>query len=102
MACTKYFDSQFMRRLNVNNLVDVLNEALEVLPKKNGTNLSMDGPSTNWVILKSIQKQQQESEVPTLVNLQNCGLHIIFGAFQMGIVKVGWELEKVRFVKKMV
>ena len=70
-------------------LVDALNEASEVLPKENWVIFSMDGPSTNWAILKSIQKQHQKSEVPALVNLQSCGSHIVSGAFQTGILKTG-------------
>ena len=77
LAYTRYFGSQIVHRLNVNNLVDVLNEALKVLPKKSWVNFSMDGPSINWAVLKSIQKQGQESEAPALVNLQSFGLHII-------------------------
>ena len=91
-----------MHRLNVNNLVDVLNEALNVLPKKTWTNLSMDGPSINWAVLKSIQKQRQESEAPALVNLQNFDLHIISVVSQTGMLKTCWELDKVRLVKEMV
>lgn len=50
LACTRYFSSQFMYRPNANNLVDALIEALEVFPKKNWTNFSMDGSSTNWAL----------------------------------------------------
>lgn len=87
---------------NNNNLVDALNEALEVLPKKNLTNLSEDGPNTNWAVLKKIQKQLEESEVPALVNLQSNGLHIIFGAFQTVVLKMVWELDEVWQLKEMV
>ena len=91
-----------MYRLNANNLVDALSEPLEVLPKKDWANLSMDGPSTNQAVSKSIQKQHQESEVPALVNLQSNGLHIIFGAFQTVVLKMVWELDEVWQLKEMV
>ena len=51
---------------------------------------------------KEIQKQRQESEFPCLVNLQSCVLPVISGAFQTGVVKTRWELDKVRLVKEMV
>ena len=102
LACTIYFGSQSMHSLKVENLGDVLNEALKVLPKKNWMNLSMDDSSINWVVLKSIQKQCKELEAPALVNLQSFGLHIISVASQTGILKTCWELDKVRLVKKMV
>ena len=41
----------------------------------------MDGPSTNWAVLSSIQDQRQESGVAALMNLQSSGLLIIPGAF---------------------
>ena len=50
---------------------------------------------------KEIQKQLQESEAPCLVNLQSCGLLVISGTFQTGVVKTRWELDKVRLVKEM-
>ena len=81
LVCTRYFNLQFLHRPNPNNLVDVLNEISEIFPKKNWTNLWMDGPRTNWAVLSSIQNQRQESGVPALMNLQSSGLHIIPGAF---------------------
>ena len=48
---TRYFDSKFLKRPNVENLTAKLNAALRELPTKNMLQLSVDGPSTNWKVL---------------------------------------------------
>lgn len=95
VACTRYFDSQFMYRPNANNLFDALTNGLKDFDMNRMIHLSMDGPSTNWLVLKLFQKDRQEKERALLVNLQSCSLHVVSGALQTGISSTNWDLEKV-------
>ena len=57
--------------------------------------LSMDGPSTNWVVFDLLSSDRSENELPVLSNLGSCGMHVVHGAFQTGIKASDWSLEKV-------
>ena len=95
LACTRYFDSEFMYRPNANNLFDALNNGLKDFHLNRMIHLSMDGPNTNWLVLNLFQKDRHEKERAPLVNLQSCGLHVVSGALQTGIKSTNWDLEKV-------
>lgn len=50
LVSTKYFDSKFLKRPNVENFANKLNSSFLVLPLKNMLQLFMDGPRTNWLL----------------------------------------------------
>ena len=52
---------------------------------KNMTQLSLDGPNTNWKVLELINSQCSDLEIPTLIDIGSCGLHVIHGAFRTGV-----------------
>jgi hypothetical protein len=92
---TRYFDSKFLKRPNAENLTGELNDALAKLPVKNMTQLSMDGPNTNWKVLELINSQRSELEIPTLIDIGSCGLHVIHGAFRTGVESISWNVKKI-------
>ena len=55
----------------------------------------MDGPSTNWNVLEMIDDHLFENRHQKTINIASCSLHIIHGAFQTGVTKTGWDLNKV-------
>ena len=57
-------------------------------------NLGMDGPSTNWAVLRLIQDARIDDAVPPLEDIDSCGLHVISGALQTGVKDSGWSLKK--------
>ena len=74
---TPYLDSQFVLRPNAENLFASLNNGTECLQDEKMIQLSMDGPSTNWLALSELQEDRGEKE-----DLGSCGLHVISGTFQ--------------------
>ena len=38
---------------------------------------------------------RDENELPSLLDVGSCGLHVVHGDFQTGVKAAGWELEKV-------
>ena len=55
----------------------------------------MDGPSTNWNLLQLLQEDRKEKECPTIINIDSCGLHVLHGAYKVGIEAAGWDVGKV-------
>ena len=54
-----------------------MSESIKILNEHNMTQLSLDGPNTNWSILKILE----EDELPVLEDQDSCGLHSVSGAF---------------------
>ena len=50
--------------------------------------LSMNGPSVNWLLLDLLKKQLEQQELPKLLNIGSCNLHVIQGAFKSGFQSV--------------
>ena len=69
LAKTRYLDSQFVLRPNVNNLFVALQAGINVLPTSNLIQLSMDGPSTNWAVLKKLIDQRSRDELPSIEDM---------------------------------
>ena len=69
------------------------NESIKELNKGQLLQISMDGPSVNWAFLKEIQKHHEEEELPQLINMGSCDLHIIHGAFQTDATTTCWNIK---------
>ena len=50
----------------------------------NLTQLSMDGPSVNWLLLDLLKNQREQQELPKLLNIRSYNLYVIHGAFKSG------------------
>lgn len=50
---------------------------------------SMGGPSTNWKFYEELVKlcDEQDPDIPLLLNLSSCSLHVVHGAFKTGAQK---------------
>ena len=92
---TRYLTSRFFKRPNADNILHELLEATDGLPQKSMVMLSMDGPNTNWKVYENLKSHRTEKELPQIINVGSCGLHIVHGAFQTGVKATGWKSEKV-------
>ena len=54
----------------------------------------MDGPNTNWSVHKKLKNIRSCEQIPKLLEVGSCGLHVIHGAFQPSVKTTGWEIEK--------
>ena len=55
--------------------------------------VSMDGPSTNWAFLDLLTSDREAEELPKLVNIGSCRLHMVHGAFKTGFESVDWAVK---------
>ena len=92
---THYLDSQFFNHPNSTNIVQGIESTIKPLHKQKMTGLGMDGPTTNWAVLKLIQEDRKELEFPLVENIGSCGLHVVPGALQTVVTESSWPLKKV-------
>ena len=52
-------------------------------------------PNVNWTLLDnlSIHRKEENTNARDLVNIGNCGLHIVHGSFSTALKKTDWNLE---------
>ena len=43
-----------------------------------------DGLSENWIMYKQIKPKRKVNQLPELLNIGSCSLHIIYGVFKRG------------------
>ena len=55
--------------------------------------ISIDGPSIKWKFFNSVTKKREEDELPALINIGSCGLHVIHGAFKTGVEATNWNIK---------
>lgn len=94
---TRYYDSVFLGHTRAEDLLGKFKTGLSKLNARNMLQISMDGPSTNWKFLDLLVQDREESEpnIPSLINVGSCGLHIVHGAFKYGATKAGWKADGV-------
>ena len=61
---------------------------------KNLAQLSIDGQNVNWLLLDLLEKQREQQELPKLLNIGSCNLHVIHVAFKTGFKSTEWNIEK--------
>ena len=69
-------------------------KVLTILPLEKQHQLAMDGPKTNWKILRLIMELRNKEEHPPLQDIGSCGLHFVSGALHTGVVASLWPIEK--------
>ena len=91
---SRYFDSQFLGHPTAKNLLESMTTSLATINSINLTQLSMDGPSVNWLLFDLLKKQHEEQELPKLLNIGSCNLHVIHSSFKSGFQSVEWNIGK--------
>ena len=81
---SRYFDSQFLGHPTAKHLLERMTTSLTTINSINLTQLSMDGPSVKWLLFDLLKEQHEEQELPKLLNIGSCNLHVIQGAFKSG------------------
>ncbi|CAL4148044.1 unnamed protein product [Meganyctiphanes norvegica] len=94
---TRYFDSVFLGHTRSEDLLINFKECLSKLNMANLLQISMDGPNSNWKFYNNFVQDRQETDpdIPILINIGSCGLHVVHGAFKYGASKTGWKLDGV-------
>ena len=89
----RYLNSKFLGHAAALDIIHEFNEGIKELNKGQLLQISMDGPGVNWPFFREIQKHREQEELPQLINIGSCGLHIIHGAFQTGATTTCWNIK---------
>ena len=89
----RYYDSKFLGHPTANNILCSFDDALKDFNKKCLIQVSMDGPSTNWCFYNLLCNERENEELPKLLNIGSCGLHIIHGTFSTGAQATKWNMK---------
>ena len=95
MVKTRYLGSEFFNRPNAENIANSIDSAIKDLSKESLICIGMDGPNTNWSVMKIIQDKRKDDGLPCLENIGSCGLNVVSGALQTGVQKSSWLIKKV-------
>ena len=81
----RYWDSQFLGHAAHMDILEHFNKSIEKIDPSKVIQVSMDGPSVNLKFYDKLVKFRQECELPQLINIGICGLHVNHGALKTGI-----------------
>ena len=54
----------------------------------------MEGPNVNWKFYEHIVSER-EDDLPSLINIGSCNLHVVNGGFKIGAGSINWKLKKI-------
>ena len=92
---TKYYDSNFLERANSDTICDAILQTLSNFDEGKMIMLSMDDPTTNWVVFEKLRQHREQNEMPVLFDIGSCSLHVVHSAFQVGVEATKWNVSKV-------
>lgn len=84
---TRYLGSQFLSGGRAEDLLKALKAALVNLDPTRMVQLGMDGPNVNLKLQKMFieDRKRTDPDVPDLIDIGTCSLHVVHGAMQTGI-----------------
>ena len=53
----------------------------------------MDCPNVNWKFYSNLFQERKGKEVPDLLNIGSCSLHLVHGSFEKGAKESGESLQ---------
>ena len=62
---------------------------------------SVDGPNTNWSVLKLLQEDQCVKDYPNIIDIGSSSLHVVDGTFKLGIEATNWGLKNMKAIWKI-
>ena len=92
----RYWDSKFLGHTTHQDLLSAFLESVQGIDLTLVIQVSMDGPSTNWLFYQKFVAHRLEelSIKQEMLNIGSCGLHIVHGTFKAGIEATGWKMKK--------
>ena len=92
---SQYFDSQFMGHTAATDLLQHLKCSLSKLSYSKLPQISIDGPRVNWKLYSLLceDREKDDADMPKLLNIGSCGLHVVHGAFYSGCRATDWNID---------
>ena len=92
----RYWDSSFMGHCTSHDMKNHFDKRISDLNLNKVLQVSMDGPSVNLKFHRDFQSNvnSEQLELPKLIDIGSCSLHLIYSAFKMGVESTDWEVKK--------
>ena len=81
-VAVRYLGSEFLGHATAVDLLTHFKQGISQLDPKRLLQVSMDGPNVNWKFYIDLTKERNSEELPQLLNIGSCGLHIVHGGLQ--------------------
>ena len=91
---SRYWNPKFFGHGTAADLEREFEKHMEELDQSKMCQISVDVASVNWKFFSSVTKKREEDELPALINIGSCGLHVIHGAFKTGVEATNWNIKK--------
>ena len=93
-VAVRYLGSQFLGHATAVDLLTLFKQGISRLDPKRLLQVSMDGPNVNWKFYTDLTTnlERNSEELPQLLNIGSCRLHIGHGGLQKGLHESGWKL----------
>jgi hypothetical protein len=90
----RYFGSEFLGHARAVDLLESFKSGTYKLIPEKLIQVSMDGPNVNLKFLRDLKTDRSivNPEIPSLIDIGTCGLHVIHGAFRSGFESTGWKI----------
>jgi hypothetical protein len=95
LVVNRYLGSQFLGHATASHILKSFNAGTSKLQKEKIIQVGMDGPNTNVKFHRDLiaDRLLADEEIPTLIDIGTCGLHVIHGAFRTGFTSTGWKID---------
>ena len=90
----RFYYSRFLGGTTHLDVFSSLEDAVKKSDATRMTQVSMDGPNTNFKVLDEYQKKRVEGDLPYFIDIGTCNLHTVHGAFETGATKSDWDDKK--------
>ena len=88
-----YWHSNFLGTAAAVDLLKSFEDALEKLDLTKMIQVGMDGPSVNWSFVEKLKSSRDKNELPGLIDVGSCNLHVVHGAFKTGVESTTWNVK---------
>ena len=88
----RYLSSEFMGHATAADMLTDLKIEMALLNPRSLVQISMDGPNVNWKFYHNLFQEHKGEELPDLLNIEGCSLHVVHGSFEKGAKESGWNL----------
>ena len=88
---SRYLGSPFRGHATAKELLKHFNDSTALLQEEKILQVSMDGPSVNMKLHYDLLSHREtvDSNLPILLDIGSCGLHVIYGAFRTAFQNTG-------------
>ena len=89
----RYLGSEYLDHTRAEDLLQAIKQGLSMLDQGKLVHAGMDGLNINLKLLEQLQadRRKQDLNMPELLDIGTCNLHVVHGAFQTGVaVSLMW------------